>query len=123
MARPRREVPPPLEGNDQLIAAIGTAVWAVALIVLVSLRNHLPPSHHWWIWTCLTGVGLGLFGVLYIPRLKKSRARAADRRSAGTADGRHDVCSDRPDRSGSGADPGSDFDAGAGSGSGSGSGG
>src|SRR5215470_14460854 len=118
MARPRREVPPPLEGNDQLIAAIGTAVWAVALIVLVSLGNHLAPSHHWWIWTCLTGVGLGLFGVLYIPRLKRSRARAADgrsraraadRRSAGTADGRHDVSSDTAEVSGSGANPGSGF--------------
>jgi len=82
MAKLLREVPPPLEGNDMLIAAIGTAVWAVALIVLVSLGHHLPPSRHWWIWTCAAGAGLGVFGLLYIPRLKRSRARMAERRAA-----------------------------------------
>jgi len=80
MARPNREVPPAFEGNDQLIAAIGTAAWAVALIVLVSLGHHLPPSSRWWIWSCVAGVGLGLFGVLYVPRIKRSRARAGQRR-------------------------------------------
>jgi len=80
MVRPNREVPPAFEGNDQLIAAIGTAAWAVALIVLVSLGHHLPRSSHWWIWSCVAGVGLGLFGVLYVPRLKRSRSRAGERR-------------------------------------------
>jgi uncharacterized protein DUF2530 len=82
MARPNREVPPALEGNDQLIAAIGTVAWAVALIVLVSLGHHLPSSRHWWIWTCVAGMGLGAFAVLYVPRLKRSRTRAAEKRSA-----------------------------------------
>jgi len=76
MPKPYREVPPALEVNDQLIAAVGAGVWAVALIVVFVLRHHLSPSQHWWIWTCVVGVGLGLFGVVYIPLLKRSRARS-----------------------------------------------
>ena len=76
MARPYREVPPPLEGNDRLIAVIGAATWAVALIVLLIMGSALPPSKHWWIWTCAVGVGLGVFGVFYIPRIKRSRTKA-----------------------------------------------
>ena len=85
MAKPFRDVPPPLEGNDQLITAAGTVAWAVALIVLVIMRNHIPESSHWWIWTCTVGVGLGVFGLTYIPRMKRARARAAARRSTGGA--------------------------------------
>ncbi len=81
MAKPSREVPPALEGNDQLIAAAGTAAWAVALIVLVIMRHDIPASSHWWIWTCAVGVGLGVFGLTYIPRMKRSRVRAAARHS------------------------------------------
>jgi H+/Cl- antiporter ClcA len=86
VAKPYREVPPPLEGNDRQIAAIGAAVWAVALIVVFALRNQLPHGSHWWIWTCVTGVGLGLFGVVYVPHLQRSRARASERRN-GQPDG------------------------------------
>jgi hypothetical protein len=81
VAKPYREVPPPLEGNDRAIAAIGTAVWAAALIVVFALRDQLPRDSHWWIWTCVVGVGLGLFAVVYIPYLQRSRARASQRRS------------------------------------------
>jgi len=87
MARPHREVPPALEGNDQLVAAVGAAVWAVALIVLVALGSHLPPSRHWWIWSCVVGVGLGVFAVLYMPRLKRSREKASGGRAADGAGG------------------------------------
>lgn len=85
MAKPSRDVPPALEGNDQLVAAAGTVVWAIALIVLVIMRNHTPPSSHWWIWTCVVGVGLGIFALTYVPRMKRSRARAAAKHSADEA--------------------------------------
>ena len=81
MAKPYREVPPPLEGNDRAVAAIGAAVWAVALIVVFALRDHLPKGSHWWVWTCVVGVGLGLFAFFYIPYLQRSRARASRRGS------------------------------------------
>jgi len=78
--QPRREAPPPLEGNDLAITATITAAWAIALVVLLIVRHSLPPSQRWWIWTCLTGFGLGLFGLLYVPHLKRSRARSAAKR-------------------------------------------
>ena len=77
----RQEQPPPLEANDQLVTAVITAAWAVALIVLLIARTSLPAGSRWWIWTCATGLGMGLFGLWYVPRLKRSRARAATRRS------------------------------------------
>jgi Protein of unknown function (DUF2530) len=82
MPRPDREVPPPLEGNDRLITAAGTIAWAVALIVLLAIRSDLPPSSHWWIWICVTGFGLGLFALFYVPHLRRARERTAARRAA-----------------------------------------
>ena len=77
----RPSPPPPLEANDQLVAGIGTAAWAIALVVLLIVRDSLPAGSRWWIWTCLTGVALGLFALWYIPRIKRSRAKAALRAS------------------------------------------
>ncbi|HEX5188593.1 MAG TPA: DUF2530 domain-containing protein [Streptosporangiaceae bacterium] len=85
MTKPYREVPPPLEGNDRQIAAIGSAAWAAALIVVFALRDQLPRGSHWWIWTCVAGLGLGLFGVVYIPYLQRSRVRASKRRGGSSA--------------------------------------
>jgi hypothetical protein len=76
----RRPAPPPLEANDQLVTGVITAGWAVALIVLLAVRPDIPAADRWWIWTCVAGVGLGIFGLLYVPRLKRSRERAAQRR-------------------------------------------
>jgi NhaP-type Na+/H+ or K+/H+ antiporter len=84
----RRSAPPPLEANDRLVTWAGIAGWAVALIVLLAVREHIPPSDRWWIWTCVTGIGLGVFALLYIPYLKRSRERAAARRArAGSGQG------------------------------------
>ncbi|MGO8962079.1 MAG: DUF2530 domain-containing protein [Streptosporangiaceae bacterium] len=82
MSRPERPVPPPLEGNDRLITAIITAGWAIALIVLLAVRDQLPPADRWWTWVAASGTLLGVFGLVYVPYLKRSRARAAERRSA-----------------------------------------
>jgi ABC-type nickel/cobalt efflux system permease component RcnA len=74
--------PPPLEANDQLVAGTVTVGWAVALIVLLIVRGSLPADARWWIWTCVTGLVMGLFGLWYVPRLKRGRAQAAARRAA-----------------------------------------
>jgi hypothetical protein len=74
--------PPPLEANDQLVAGSVTVGWALALIVLLIVRDSLPADARWWIWTCVTGLGMGLFGLWYVPRFKRARARAAARRAA-----------------------------------------
>jgi hypothetical protein len=86
MAKPNREVPPPLEGNDFVITAAVTLAWAIALVVVVLLRNDIHQPNHWWILTCATGFAMGLFGLAYVPHLKRSRARAAARRASRAAD-------------------------------------
>lgn len=74
-------MPEPLEGNDALITGVISAGWAVALVVLLLLRDDLAPASRWWIWTCALGLGMGLFGFFYVPRLKRARARSAQRRA------------------------------------------
>ncbi|HYZ55861.1 MAG TPA: hypothetical protein VE733_20515 [Streptosporangiaceae bacterium] len=82
MASPRRSPPPPLEGNERLITTVITAGWAIALIVVLIFRGSIPAAERWWIWTCGAGVAMGVFGLWYVPRLKRSRAEAAARRAA-----------------------------------------
>jgi hypothetical protein len=80
VTRKLRPAPPPLEGNDQVVTAVITAAWAISLVIVLVLRNQLPPGQRWWVWTCVAGLGLGLFGLWYVPRLKRARARGAERR-------------------------------------------
>ena len=87
MSEPARPTPPPpLEANDQLVTGVVTAGWAVALIVLLIVRSSLPAGARWWIWTCAAGLVMGLFGLWYVPRLKRGRALAAARRAAAPAE-------------------------------------
>ena len=78
--RARREAPPPREADDRLVAAVMTAGWAVALVVLFVSRDALPAGSRWWLWTCVAGLVMGLFGSWYVPILKRGRARAAAKR-------------------------------------------
>lgn len=77
---PRPSPPPPLEANDQVVIWVGTAGWTVALVVLLVIRDSLPAGQRWWIWTCVCGIAFGIFASWYVPRLKRGRARAADKR-------------------------------------------
>ena len=81
-ARTVRRLAPPREANDQLVTGTITIGWVIALIVLlvlVSVGGLLPASQRWWVWTCVVGVAMGLFGLWYVPVLQRSRARAAAR--------------------------------------------
>jgi hypothetical protein len=80
-SRTRRPAPPAREANDQLVTAVITAAWAIALVTLLIVRPELAPGDRWWIWTCAFGTCAGLFGLWYVPRLKRSRARIAKRRA------------------------------------------
>ena len=82
-----RDPPPPLEANDQLVTGVITAGWAVTLVVLLIVRGYIPPGQRWWIWTALAGLVMGLFGLWYVPYLKRARARAAGRRAGGPGQG------------------------------------
>jgi type VI protein secretion system component VasK len=89
----QRPAPPPLEANDQLVTAVITAAWAVALVVMLVVRGQLPASGQWWVWTCLAGLCMGLFGLWYVPRTKRARARRAQRRAEQRAQAAAQPCS------------------------------
>ncbi|HZC41980.1 MAG TPA: DUF2530 domain-containing protein [Streptosporangiaceae bacterium] len=82
MPADRRPAPPPLEANDELVTGLITIGWAAALVVVLVLRDQLPQADRWWVWTCVAGVVMGLFGLWYVPRMKRARERAARRRAA-----------------------------------------
>jgi hypothetical protein len=78
----RRPAPPPREADDRQVTATITLGWVLALVVLFSIRGVLPADVHWWIWTCVCGGLMGLFGLWYVPFLKRRRARIAAERPA-----------------------------------------
>jgi membrane protein DedA with SNARE-associated domain len=68
---------PPSPTRDEVPAAVvGTALWAVALVVLGVFFRHQLQRHDadWWLWTCLIGLLMGLFGTWYALR-RRARAR------------------------------------------------
>jgi Protein of unknown function (DUF2530) len=67
------------------VTVVGTALWAVALVILLILRDQLPEDGRWWIWTCVAGVCMGLFALWYVPRFKRARARKARQRAEAQA--------------------------------------
>jgi hypothetical protein len=77
----RRPAPPPKEADDRLVTVVITFGWAVALAVLFFVRDALPGDVRWWVWTCVSGVVMGLFGLWYVPFLKRRRARIAAQRA------------------------------------------
>jgi hypothetical protein len=84
---PLRPAPLPLEGNDRVITSVITAGWAAAAIVLLSVRDQLAAADRWWIWVAVAGFCTGLFGLAWVPYLKRSRSRAEERRQQRRADG------------------------------------
>jgi Protein of unknown function (DUF2530) len=77
----RRPAPPPKEADDRQVTAVITVGWAIALAVVLAVRHSLPADARWWVWTCAFGLAMGLFGLWYVPFLKRHRARLAARRA------------------------------------------
>jgi len=48
-------------------------------MVLLVVRSALPDGARWWLWTAAAGLAMGLFGLWYVPFLKRRRARTAAR--------------------------------------------
>jgi hypothetical protein len=62
MHGPAKQAPPPLQVDTVRVVLIGTALWVVALVVLLVLGDRVDRM---WTWTCvaatvLAGVGLGI---------------------------------------------------------------
>ncbi|MDQ1641106.1 MAG: hypothetical protein QOJ90_457 [Actinomycetota bacterium] len=84
VSRTRRADPPPLETDDVRIVGLGTALWVVALVVCLLLRDRLSANgHDSWVWVALAGAFLGLVGLRYVVRrrsaLRRDAAAAAPR--------------------------------------------
>lgn len=45
-----------------------TALWLVALAVLLLVGDLLSPADAWWRWVCVAGIVLGLIGIAYFAR-------------------------------------------------------
>jgi hypothetical protein len=84
---PLRPAPPPLEGNDRVITSVITAGWGAAAIVLLLVSDRLAAADRWWIWVAVAGFCTGLFGLAWVPYLKRSRSRAEQRRQQRRTDG------------------------------------
>ncbi|NGN67848.1 DUF2530 domain-containing protein [Streptomyces sp. A7024] len=73
---PRYEAPEPLEGNVIAVTIGGTVVWAVLFLAQLPFYGWFDErGHTWWVWTCLAGTGLGVFGIWFVRRREAAIAR------------------------------------------------
>lgn len=67
--------PQPLPWRTTRVILWGLAVWGVALVVTLVVPALHTGERSWWPWTCVAGIGLGLFGYSYV---RRGRGNAAD---------------------------------------------
>ncbi len=60
MPRPAKQAPPPLRVDTLRVVLAGTAVWVVALVVLLLLGDRVDRM---WTWTCVAGIALAGVGL------------------------------------------------------------
>ncbi|ARQ70121.1 DUF2530 domain-containing protein [Streptomyces marincola] len=83
----KREAPEPLEGNVVATVLTGTVVWAVLFVAQAPFWGwYADRGHAWWLWTCLAGTGLGLFGLWFVRRREAALARDRDTGDGGRPD-------------------------------------
>ena len=62
----RRPDPSPVKTDDRKAVLVGLVLWIIALaILLVFLTPLTGAGLGWWLWTCVTGLALGVVGLLY----------------------------------------------------------
>ncbi len=67
----------PLDVDGLQAVTVGTALFAVVGVVLVALRDRLAAAGDtWWLGVAVSGVGLGLLGLLYCWRRRHRRTRS-----------------------------------------------
>lgn len=69
----------PLDIDGVRTVWVGVGLWLLAFVALLPFYGRLEESGRtWWLWTCLSGFGLGLLGVEYCRRRRRARADQAD---------------------------------------------
>jgi hypothetical protein len=67
----------PLDVDGVRTVSVGCALWFLGFVALLPFYGQLHDSgRSWWLWTCLAGLGLGLFGLEYTRRRKRARSAA-----------------------------------------------
>jgi len=67
----------PLDIDGVRTMAVGAALWLVAFVMLLPFYGSLEENDKtWWLWTCIAGFGVGMFGVEYCRRRKRARQAA-----------------------------------------------
>jgi hypothetical protein len=65
----RRPDPAPVKTDDRKAILVGITLWLLALIgCLLFLHPLIESGNRWMLWSCATGIGLGLVGLLYTNR-------------------------------------------------------
>jgi hypothetical protein len=65
-----------LETDDVRIVGLGTALWLVALLACLLLRNRLSDDgRDSWVWVTLAGAFLGVVGLRYVVRRRSALRR------------------------------------------------
>lgn len=65
----------PLDVDGIRTVQVGTAVFFLGFVALLPFYGRLAEDDNtWWLWMCLAGVGLGLFGLEYCRRRRAFRA-------------------------------------------------
>ncbi|HET6967777.1 MAG TPA: DUF2530 domain-containing protein, partial [Ornithinibacter sp.] len=64
----------PIDVPTRSIVLVGTALWALALVVTLVVPALHTGERSWWPWTCVTGIALGAFAFWYVGRGKGSAA-------------------------------------------------
>ncbi|MCC3653279.1 DUF2530 domain-containing protein [Streptomyces sp. S07_1.15] len=76
---PTREAPEPLEGNVVAVVTGGTVLWFVMFLVQIPFYRWFEGQGLlWWLWTCLAGGGLGLYGIHYVRGREAALRRTAE---------------------------------------------
>lgn len=74
----------PLDVDGVRSVTVGTVLWVIAFLVLLTMRGRLEDEgRSWWLWTCLAGAGLGLLGIEYTRRRRDAIARVRRYRAGG----------------------------------------
>ena len=72
----RRPDPAPARADARKAVLAGTLSWLVALIVTLVFRAQLEAADlGWLVWACVTGVALGLIGLVVVQVIRRRIAR------------------------------------------------
>ncbi|GAA2737455.1 hypothetical protein GCM10009867_24660 [Pedococcus aerophilus] len=66
----------PLALSSATVTLWGTVGWLVALGIILAVPSLHEGERHWWPWTCVTAIVLGLLGFSYVRRGRGNAAGA-----------------------------------------------